>query len=153
MYNVCYRILKNHHDAEDILQCSFVDIFTKMHQFQFESTPGAWIKKIVVNNSINHLRKKKLHFEELSDNEYNKQEEYGIKNEMNLKEVHQAILALPDGFRIVLSLYLIEGYDHAEIADILNISESTSKSQFSRAKKKLRQSLSESNFDRYNSIA
>lgn len=150
MFNVSFRMLKNHHDAEDVLQSSFVDVFTKIHQFKYDSSPGAWIKRIVINNCINHLRKKRVQLEEISDNVFDKTDDLNEDhNDLNIQEVHNAIMSLPDGFRVVLSLYLIEGYDHGEISTILNISESTSKSQYSRAKKKLREILHHKNFERY----
>jgi len=144
MYNVCLRMLKNEMDAEDILQNSFVDIFTKLHTFNYQSSVGAWIKRIMINNSINFLKKRRLEFRELEDRHANTYEEEHPKGEprWNVEEVNQAIFKLPEGYRVVFSLYLMEGYDHKEIGEILGISEATSKSQYSRAKKKLRELLS-----------
>ncbi len=145
MYNVTYRIVNNEQDAEDVLQNSFVDVFTKLHQYKFDSTPGAWIKRIVVNNSINHLRKKRLKFDELGDNDAVEKDDHIDQATVSydVTRVYRAIEALPEGYRVVLSLYLMEGYDHTEIAKILDISQNTSKSQYSRAKKKLKQILAE----------
>ncbi len=145
MYNVTYRIVNNEQDAEDVLQNSFVDVFTKLHQYKFDSTPGAWIKRIVVNNSINHLRKNRLKFDELGENDVVDQPAVKEKSSLtyDVNRVYNAIESLPEGYRIVLSLYLMEGYDHNEIAKILDISQNTSKSQYSRAKKKLKQILAE----------
>lgn len=150
MYNLCLRMLNNRMDAEDILQRSFVDIFTKLDQFNFESTPGAWIKRIMVNNCINALRKKKIFFEELKDSNTSISDtnsEYTV-NTYKVDIVKEAIHSLPDGYRVVLSLYLMEGYDHTEISEILNISTSTSKSQYSRAKRKLKETLAEKGMSR-----
>jgi RNA polymerase sigma factor (sigma-70 family) len=130
-------------EAEDVMQISFVDIFTKLHTFQAKSTIGAWIKRIVVNNCINQLRKRKLFFTEMEDNLGNIPDEV-IPTEVSsfqVENVKKCIAGLPDGFRTVLSLYLLEGYDHKEIAEILHISESTSKSQYHRAKNKLKEML------------
>ncbi len=129
-------------DAEDLLQNSFVDIFTKLDSFRFQSSVGAWIKRIVVNNCINFLKKKRLYFEEIDDRMGNIVEESSTEEPtLSVETIKRAVFQLPDGYRVVFSLYLMEGYDHKEIADILNISVATSKSQFSRAKKKLRELL------------
>ncbi len=147
MYNLCLRMVKNDLDAEDILQNSFIDIFTKLDTFQFQSSIGAWIKRIVLNNCINHLKKSRMQFEELDDkfaairNDEQKEEEEQHQISLTVERINRALFELPDGYRIVFSLYLLEGYDHKEIADILNITEATSKSQFSRAKTKLKDIL------------
>lgn len=134
-------------DAEDLLQNSFVDVFTKLHTFRYQSSVGAWIKRIVVNNCINFLKKRRLYFEELDDKFHGKFED-DVEDPMrlNVEAVNNAIMKLPDGYRVVFSLYMMEGYDHKEIAGILDISEATSKSQYSRAKKKLRQMLMSRSF-------
>lgn len=138
------RMVKNDADAEDILQNSFIDVFTKLESFRFESSVGAWIKRIVVNNCINFLKKRRLYFEEIDertgDFEDTPPEE---ELQLNVKAIKDAIFQLPDGYRVVFSLYQMEGYDHSEIAEILNVSEQTSKSQYSRARKKLRELLSQ----------
>ena len=144
MYNICLRMVKNEWDAEDLLQNSFTDVFTKLDSFRYQSSVGAWIKRIVVNNCINFLKKKRLQFTELNEQiseaklpEPPPLEDLGL----TVKRINEALLQLPDGYRVVFSLYLMEGYDHKEIAEILSISEATSKSQYSRAKVKLRQLL------------
>jgi RNA polymerase sigma factor (sigma-70 family) len=144
MYSICKRMVASEAEAEDVLQNSFVDIFTKLNQFKFESTPGAWIKRIVVNNCINHLRKNRISVVEIDDKINFLSDELKDDVEINLDIIINAIKALPEGYKIIFSLYAIEGYDHAEIAEILNISESTSKSQYSRAKVKLYNYLKES---------
>ncbi|MBP8240395.1 MAG: RNA polymerase sigma factor [Saprospiraceae bacterium] len=146
MYNVCLRMVHDQMDAEDVLQNAFVDIFTKMDSFRHESTIGAWIKRIVVNHCINFLKKKKLQWEELDDRHANLRDDYEPEtneSRLSVEQVNKAIMMLPDGYRVVFSLYLLEGYDHEEISEILQISEATSKSQFSRAKAKLRDILSD----------
>jgi len=144
MYNICLRMLKDEMDAEDILQNSFVDVFSKLHTFQHQSAIGAWIKRIVINNCINFLKKRRLHIQELTDNHTNVTEERpkdvpDIK--LTVEQVNQAVHLLPDGYRVVFTLYMFEGYDHREISEILNVSEATSKSQYSRAKRKLKEIL------------
>ena len=142
MYNVCLRMVRTEGDAEDLLQRSFVDVFTHIRQFGFQSSVGAWIKRIVVNNCINHLRKKRLLTEELTDRHHPTPEKPDDCPDADAvyrtAGIRAALLQLPDGYRAVFSLYLLEGYDHREIAEILGISEATSKSQYSRAKAKLR---------------
>ena len=143
MYNVCVRMLKNNTDAEDILQNSFMDVFTKLHTFGFQSTIGAWMKRIVINNCINFLQRKKFNFDEFDAQTHGKDmvefdESAGFADGLSVECVQKALLQLPDGYRVVFSLYMFEGYDHEEISEILKISESTSKSQFHRAKQKLR---------------
>ncbi|MEM6699068.1 MAG: RNA polymerase sigma factor [Bacteroidota bacterium] len=138
MYNVCLRMVKNEVDAEDLLQSSFVDVFKRLHTFRAEASVGAWIKRIVINNCINFLKKRRLHFQELEDRHAQVAEVEVAKSKINVKAINEAIMQLSDGYRVVFSLYAMEGYDHKEIAQILNISEATSKSQYSRAKQRLR---------------
>jgi RNA polymerase sigma factor (sigma-70 family) len=137
MYNLAYRILNNREDAEDILQETFVDCFRNIDSFRFESTFGAWLKKILINKCINHIKRKKIDLElceNLPDNVAGEEEEVVY----DTGKIFKGIETLPDGYRIILTLYLLEGYDHTEISQILGITESTSKSQYSRAKEKLR---------------
>lgn len=143
MYNICLRMMNDPYEAEDVLQISFVDVFTKMHTFKGSSTIGAWIKRIVINNCINQLRKRKIHFLEMDGELGNIPEEAVVEEEAayEVRNIKRGIKQLPDGFRSVLSLYLLEGYDHKEIAEILSITESTSKSQYHRAKMKLKELL------------
>lgn len=142
MYNVAFRMTGNSHDAQDILQNSFVDVFRNLSKFKFESTPGSWIKRIVLNKAINFLKQKKIKLTELNDWDLEIIEEENSEVELNIDAIKSAISLLPDGYRIVFSLYLIEGYDHSEIAEILGISVATSKSQYSRARSKLKQLIS-----------
>ncbi len=141
MYNLAYRMLNNREDAEDILQEAFVECFRNIGTFRFESTFGAWLKKILVNKCINHLKKKKIDltlYDTLPPVIYEEEEEVSY----DTGKIFKGIEKLPDGYRVILTLYLLEGYDHSEISQILGISESTSKSQYSRAKDKLRNILS-----------
>jgi RNA polymerase sigma-70 factor (ECF subfamily) len=146
MYNVCYRILGSEAEAEDALQEAFIDIFRRLDTFREESSLGAWIKRIVINHCLNVFKKRRIKFEEMSEKISEVPvDEYVDEEETNYEvvRVKKAIMKLPDGYRQVLTLYLIEGYDHGEIADILGIQETGSKSQYSRAKAKLRELLSE----------
>lgn len=143
MYNICFRFLKHEGEAEDVLQDAFVDAFTKIGSFRQESSFGLWLKQIVVNKAINQLRARRLDFVDLDEGRVVPAEESqdGIvtEDEMNfeVQRVLKAIMDLPTGYRAVLSLYLLEGYDHEEISEVLDISESTSRTQYMRGKKKL----------------
>ena len=146
MYNVAFRILNNSAEAEDIVQESFLKAFQKLSSFSGEVSFGAWLKKIVVNASLDALRKKKIEFENIDDvrhPDFEQKEEENSSLEYEVIKIRDAILLLPDGYRIVLSLYLLEGYDHDEIAEITGISASTSRSQLARAKKRLIEKLKE----------
>jgi RNA polymerase sigma-70 factor (ECF subfamily) len=145
MYNISYRIINDPDDAADVLQEAFLSAYKYMHSFKGESSVGAWLKRIVVNASINHIKKNRVMYEPIENHE-DAREEISMKDEdiiLELDRVRSAIQQLPDGFRMVFSLYLLEGYDHREISGILGITESTSKSQYNRAKKKLKEILKE----------
>lgn len=138
MFNVSIRIVKVKEDAEDIVQDSFVSAFKNLNTFKYESTFGSWLKRIVVNKSINYLRIKKLPLVGLEHQEYARDEPEEITaSQLDVDKIKEGIKMLPDGYKTIINLYLIEGYDHVEIGEILEISVSTSKSQYHRAKKKL----------------
>ncbi len=143
MYNVALRMVRSEIDAEDLLQQSFMDVFSKLGTFRSESTVGVWIKRIVVNNCINFLKKKRLQLEELNDHFHQLPDNHDEDQEckFSVDAINKAVFQLPDGYRVVFSLYAMEGYDHEEIGQILGITESTSKSQYSRAKRKLQELL------------
>ena len=143
MYNLSFRIVNNTGEAEDVLQEAFISAFRSLDYYRGEASFGSWLKRIVVNKAINALKKRRT--EQIPESE-----EFDIAEDLgrdeaefpfSVDQVRKAIEGLPDGYRSVLSLYLLEGYDHSEIAEILGISESTSKSQFNRSKKKLREIL------------
>jgi len=141
MFSTCYRLLNNFSESEDVLQEAFTDAFRHLHSFEYKSSFGAWLKQIVVNKCISHLRKNKIKFIEIGNSAAEDiPEDEGIsetETQYKIKEVKEAIQQLPDGYRTVLSLYLLEGYDHEEIADILGITHSTTRTQYKRAKDKL----------------
>lgn len=141
MYNVAMRILNHTDEAEDALQEAFMDAFIRIKDFRQETTFGLWLKQIVIHRSINILRKRKMIFEEIEEVEMESVVDYDWEaeeeNNWKVEEVRKAIQLLPEGYRLVLSLYLLEGYDHEEIGQILKINEGTSRTQFLRAKKKL----------------
>lgn len=143
MFNTALRLVNRSADAEDILQESFIDAFAQLSSFENKSSFGAWLKQIVVFKSIAFLKKQKLSFvdvemagdvieEEMMDEEA---ESWTVSN------IRIAMEQLPDGYRTVLSLYLLEGYDHEEIAEILGVAHSTVRTQYIRAKQKLLQLL------------
>lgn len=143
MYNISYRITGRGEDAEDALQEAFISAFKNLGSYRADATFGAWLKRIVVNKSLNVLKKRK--HEWMPEDEHwdvpEEEQPSDYKEELTVDRVKKAIEQLPDGYRSVLSLYLLEGYDHQEIAEIMGISESTSKSQLNRAKGKLREKL------------
>ncbi len=148
MFNTSLWILKNENDAEEIMQNSFLSAFDKIDSYKGEVSFGAWLKKIVVNNSINYLRKKRIEFTEINDN-HDYQEDHSDDFIPDIDVVKKAINLLPEGYRVVLCLYLLEGYDHDEISNILGVSSSTSRSQFLRAKRKLISIIKENNISVY----
>ena len=145
MYQICLRMLNAPEEAEDLLQEAFVDVFSHLQSYRFESTLGAWIKRIVVNRCINKLKSRKLQLVELSNHEPVIPQGHDTdfeEQDLKIHRIKSAMKVLPDGYRSVLSLYLFEGYDHQEIGEILGISEETSKSQYSRARVRLKELLS-----------
>jgi RNA polymerase sigma factor (sigma-70 family) len=142
MFNTALRMVQHPQDAEDLLQSVFVEVFTKLDSFRYESSIGAWIKRITVNKCINFLKSRKLAFSELTAG-FDRAEtpEPEPESPYSVEKINKAIEHLPDGYRVVFSLYAVEGYDHEEISQILGVTEATSKSQYSRAKAKLRDML------------
>ncbi|MTB52673.1 RNA polymerase sigma factor [Lewinella sp. W8] len=150
MYNLCLRMLRHSHDAEDVLQVAFVDIFGKIETFNFDASISAWIKRIVINRCIDHLKKRRLLTTDLDTNRHDAAAEEDTApalgaQELSVEKIKNATMKLSEGYRVVLSLYLFEGYDHEEIAQILGISVGTSKSQYSRARKRLAALLTDNN--------
>jgi RNA polymerase sigma-70 factor (ECF subfamily) len=143
MYNVGYRIVHDEAEAEDVLQEAFISAFRNLSRYRGDATFGAWLKRIVVNKAINAVNKRRMErFPEHAEVDVMEEEtDEMVDFPFTVEKVKWAIGQLPDGYRMVLTLYLLEGYDHAEIAEILGISESTSKSQFNRSKKKLKEIL------------
>ncbi len=142
MYNTSLRILNDSMEAEDVMQEAFLSAFEKIGTYSGTVSFGAWLKRIVINRSLDALNKRKMVFEDIekqgnltdsSPDDIESKQHF----ESRLEKVKDAIERLPDGYRVILNLYLIEGYDHDEIGEILKISSSTSRSQLSRAKQKL----------------
>ena len=145
MFNICVRMINDRDDAEDVLQDAFVSAFRNLSSYRGDASFGSWLKRIVVNKCLNFIKKYKTIMVPIEDeridviDEPEEYDEIGVS--LNVERIKAAIAELPDGFRTVLTLYLLEGYDHKEIADVMRITESTSKSQYLRAKKKLRSIL------------
>jgi RNA polymerase sigma factor (sigma-70 family) len=141
MFNTALRIVGDREEAEDVIQESFLDGFMKIGMFRGESTFGAWLKSIVVNKSIAKLRSRKVVLEEIDDkmeSTFVSDDDDDLEEKMEtIERIKKGITSLPNGFRVVLNLYLFEGYDHQEIGAILGISEVTSRSQYIRGKSKL----------------
>ncbi|MCW3119860.1 MAG: polymerase ECF-type sigma factor [Chitinophagaceae bacterium] len=141
MFGICMRMLGRKDDAEDVLQEAFITAFTKLGQLDDDRTFGGWLRKIVINNCIQYS-KKRLHWEEISpDEEPDNNEEEEWLSHINLETVYEAIKSLPNGYRQVFNLFAVEGFSHKKIAELLGITESTSKSQYHKAKKQLKEQL------------
>lgn len=141
MLNVAYRIVNNREDAKDVLQDAFIKAFSNLENFNAKANFTFWLKRIIINTAINHLKKrgglKSLHKDYSQQQDIFKEVTPTNKQQLQLSQVQNALMQLPDGYRTVLCLYLIEGYDHREIASILNIAVSTSLTQYKRGKDKL----------------
>ncbi|RNC86853.1 MAG: RNA polymerase sigma factor [Winogradskyella sp.] len=143
MLVVAQRFVKNTMEAEDVVQESFIKAFTKLEQYKAEVTFGAWLKRIVINKSIDLLKSKKQRLVDLEDVQLkvvddNYNDDWSVTAEVSVSDVKIAIQQLPEKYKYVVMLYLIEGYDHQEISEILNISEVASRTQLSRGKIKLK---------------
>ena len=150
MYNVCLRMIGNEVEAEDVMQEAFLKAFTKIDTYEGKVSFGAWLKKIVINSSFDLLKRRKVKFEELNE-KIPEEEPVRLEiSEIQMEQLKMAIQKLPDGYRVVFSLHLLEGYDHEEIAQILGISNVSSRSQYLRAKLKLRQMLHKEELFEYN---
>jgi RNA polymerase sigma-70 factor (ECF subfamily) len=140
----------NEVEAEDVMQESFLKAFTKLDSYRGEVSFGAWLRKIVINRSLDQLKKRKVKFEELNEKIPDEETAQLDISEIQMEKLKKAVYSLPDGYRVVLSLYLLEGYDHDEISQILGISNGSSRSQFLRAKIRLREILQKEEMYEYN---
>jgi RNA polymerase sigma factor (sigma-70 family) len=139
MLAVCYRFAHNREDAEDMLQEGFIKVFSQMHTFQSKGAFEGWIRRIIVHTCINNLKKNKRFNESLDIVHAHgiQVREESVPSIVQAKQIVECIRILPIGYRTVLNLYAIEGYSHKEISDMLDIEESTSRSQYTRAKQML----------------
>jgi RNA polymerase sigma factor (sigma-70 family) len=149
MYAVCLRYANNADDAQDLLQEGFIKVYRNLHRFRAEGSFEGWIRRVFVNTSIEHFRKKSTRLSMVTDKEENTIEDHDITaiHKLAEKDIINIIQELSPGYRTVFNLYVVEGYSHKEIGELLGISEGTSKSQLARAKgvlqKKITQYLSD----------
>ncbi len=146
MYIVANRFVKDAAEAEDVVQEAFIKAFAKLHQYKAEVTFGAWLKRIVVNKSIDYLKSKKQQVVALEEVHLKvidtpKDDDWMIEDDITISEVKNAISTLPEKYKYVITLFLLEGYDHQEISEILDISQVASRTQLSRGKQKLQELL------------
>lgn len=137
MYTLCLRYMSSKQDAEDMLQDGWIKVFKELNSFDSKKgTFYGWIRKIFVNTNLEFLRKKRLKFDDISDQAFEQKvsNEIDVFDQMSLRELVNMLQSLPTGYRSVFNLYVIEGYTHKEIGEILNISPNTSKTQLMKAK-------------------
>jgi len=151
MFIVANRFVKDSMEAEDIVQESFIKAFKKLNQFKAEVTFGAWLKRIVINTSIDFIKAKKQRLADLEEEhlkvvDSSTDNEWLVDDGISIEQIKHAIEQLPDRYKYVVMLYLIEGYDHQEISEILAISEVASRTQLSRGKVKLQELLKDKHY-------
>lgn len=145
MLGVCLRYAKDSEQAEDILQDGFVKVFTKLKDFKNEGSLEGWIRRVMVNTALDQIRKntKTLGDVSVDDVQYKIENNDHIAEQLMAEDLLKLVNSMPDGYKVVFNMFAIEGYTHREIADTLGISESTSKSQYSRARAYLRERIPE----------
>jgi len=143
MFRVSYRYIKKEYDTEDVLAVGFVKVFKNIERFQYRDSGslGSWIKRIMINESLMLLRKKNPLNHALDTNEIQIKDGLESDQELLAQDIYRMVRKLPTGYRTVFNMYVIDGYTHKEIADYLNVSENTSKSQLSKARAHLRKML------------
>jgi len=140
MYNISLRMLGNRQDAEDVLQDALIQAYTKLNSLKAIESFGPWLKRIVINHCIRFIQCR-INFSDLTGIDQKDESEETDLYKFSMEEINQSIQQLPDGCRIVFTLYLLENYSHKEVASMLGISESTSKSQYQRARQLLQHQL------------
>lgn len=149
MFIIAQRYVKDNFIAEDMMQEAFLKVFKNIQSFRGEVTIGAWIKRIVINQCIDYLKKKKIELVSIEEKQYaieDNTDDWTIEEKPNVQVITSIINGLPEKYKVVLNMYLIEGYDHQEIAEVLNISEVNSRSQLLRGKNKLKSQLKAYNY-------
>jgi len=151
MYNSAFRIVNNRTEAEDVMQEAFLTGFQKIDDFKGDSTIGAWLKKIVINRALDQLKKKKetvsLREKDLQIAADDSTEDFLEILSYKIEKIRKGIESLADDDRVILSLFLLEGYDHEEIAQVLSISNNASRTRYSRARQRLRDLLKKNEID------
>jgi RNA polymerase sigma factor (sigma-70 family) len=145
MLGVCIRYAQNREEAEDILQDGFIKVFEKLTQYESFGPLGGWIRKVILNTALENCRrmKNKLPINFPVDDLQIQDNDYSVLEQLSLDDLTNKIQQLPEGYRAVFNLYAIEGYNHKEIAGLMQITEGTSKSQYSKAKAMLRRMIGE----------
>lgn len=141
MYNIALRYVQKTDVAEDVVQEAFIKVFQKIDTYNAQVTFGAWLKRVVINQAIDYLKQRKLDLVSIDEqviNLTNKNDDWNVDNKITVEKVKKSIAKLPIKYKIVLQLFLLEGYDHQEISEILNITEVASRTQLLRGKKKLK---------------
>ncbi|WP_339881626.1 RNA polymerase sigma factor [Polaribacter vadi] len=148
MFLIAYRYVKDQFIAEDVMQDAFIKAFKNIDNYKNEVAFGAWLKRIVINQSIDQLKKKKLDLVAINEEITTSREDdhWQVECEISVDEIVEKIKLLKEKYRLVLSLYLLEGYDHQEIAQVLNITENTSRTNLLRGKKLLREQLKDTSY-------
>jgi len=146
MFGVCLRYCKSKDEAEDVLMEAFMTVLSQIHTFRGEGSIEQWIRRIMVNTAINNYRKNLKHYfladiENIDETDINEDNQFEISDNHSVEDIMKAMQQMPDGYKVVLNLYIVEGYKHKEIAEILNISIGTSKSQLSKARKMIQEKL------------
>ncbi|KAA1244850.1 RNA polymerase sigma factor [Aquimarina sp. RZ0] len=145
MLGVCRRYITDIQYAEEVMLSGFLKVFTNLNMFKFQGSFEGWIRKIMVNESISFLRKQKLILFTEDISKYKEESWNNINEELEVEQIQELIDSLPEGYRMVFVLYAIEGYKHSEIAAMLGVSTSTSKSQLFKARKMLQEKLNQQN--------
>ena len=148
MYCVALRMVGNEADAEDLTQEAFIKAFQKIEQFKGEVTFGAWLKRIVVNRCLDFLKARRQYFVELEEGRLvvAQTDSWEVSDQIGIEEVRAAMERLPDKYRYVVQLFLLEGYNHAEISEILGIGEATCRTRLMRGKVYLKELLKDPNY-------
>jgi RNA polymerase sigma-70 factor (ECF subfamily) len=154
MYGICYRYVRHGMEAEDILVTAFTKIFEKIDQFKGEGSFEGWIRRIIVNESLTHLRKARTMYLETELEQADLEPDYNkLSDHLEAEDLLAMIQQLPAGYRVVFNMYAIDGYSHKEIAQHLGISENTSKSQLSRARVYLQKLLADASLETFKKIS
>jgi RNA polymerase sigma-70 factor (ECF subfamily) len=145
MFALCLRYVRNREEAEDVLQDGFVTVFKNIKNFRRDGSFEGWIRRIIVNTALMHLRsrKKEMNFSDIDEvgNKFHPESHFDVSSQINANELLRMLDKLPEGYRMVFNLFAIEGYSHKEIGELLGINEGTSKSQLSKARNYLQDSL------------
>ena len=151
MLNVAFRYVKDRFVAEDVMQDAFIKAFKNIENYKNEVAFGAWLKRIVINQSIDYLKKKKLELVSINEEIYKVEnvenvENWKVESTISVDKIVAVINTLKEKYRLVLTLYLLEGYDHQEISEILKITEITSRTHLLRGKKILKEQLKSTSY-------